>query len=260
MIRAVGFVLLFLLSHAPLLLLFPLSLSRFLLCVGLYSAGTLVILYLLFHPRSQLLVTNRSLVECNGRRYVSLTFDDGPTLLRTPELLEVLKRSNVQATFFVIGREAERYPELLQRAVADGHLIANHTYTHPLLFCFLTPRRLRCEIEKGQEAIQKVCGHRPRYFRSPVGLRHPLLNLYLKQRELEYISWSIRSFDTLVTQPEAILNRILRRVAPGDIILLHDNATAGVMLNILPRLINELKERGFEFVTVRANQPAAVPA
>ena len=261
-IRAVGFVVLFLLTHASLLLLFPFNLSRFLLFVAWYGAGTLVILYLLFHPRCQWLVTNRSKVECNGRRCVSLTFDDGPSPLHTPELLEILRKSNVQATFFVIGKEAERFPDLLHRVAADGHLIANHTYSHPLLFCFLAPWRLRREIEKGQEAIEKIWGRRPRYFRSPVGLRHPLLDLYLEQAKLEYISWTIRSFDTLVPQPEVILKRILKRVAPGDIILLHDNASAGagLMLNVLPRLINELKGRGFEFVPVGALQPAAVPA
>lgn len=261
-IRAVGFVGLFLLTHAALLLLFPWSLSRFLLFVAWYAAGTFVMLYLLFHPRSQWLVTNRSRVECNGRRCVSLTFDDGPSPAHTSELLEILRKANVQATFFVIGREAERFPELLHGVAADGHLIANHTYSHPILFCFLTPWRLRREIEKGQEAIEKICGQRPRYFRSPVGLRHPLLNWYLEQAKLEYISWTIRSFDTLVAQPEVILKRILKRVAPGDIILLHDNASAGagLMLDVLPRLIDELKGRGFEFVPVGALQPAAVPA
>jgi peptidoglycan/xylan/chitin deacetylase (PgdA/CDA1 family) len=262
LIRAAGFVVLFLLTHASLFLLFPFSPWRFLLFVAWYGAGTVIMLYLLFHPRCQWLVTNRSQVECNGRRCVSLTFDDGPNSLHTPKLLEILRRSNVQATLFVIGREAERYPELLHRAVADGHLIANHTYSHPALFCFLTPGRLRREIEKGQEAIEGICGNRPRHFRSPVGLRHPLLNLYLEEAELEYISWTIRSFDTLLPQPEAILNRVLRQVSPGDIILLHDNGGAGsaAMLDILPRIIEELKGRGFEFVTVEATQPAAVPA
>jgi peptidoglycan/xylan/chitin deacetylase (PgdA/CDA1 family) len=261
-IRAVGFVILFLLTHASLLLLFHFSFSRFLLFVAFYSAGTLLMLYLLFHPRSQWLVTNRSRVDSNGRRCVSLTFDDGPNPLRTPRLLEVLRKSNVQATFFVVGKEVEQYPELVHRAIADGHLIANHTYSHPVLFCFLTPWRLRSEIEKGQDAIERICGHRPCYFRSPVGLRHPLLSLYLEQARLEYVSWTIRSFDTLVPQAEAILDRILRRVTPGDIILLHDNASAGseVMLDVLPRMIDKLKERGFEFVPVGAVQPSAVTA
>jgi len=257
MMRAAGFLSLLLLTHGALLILFPFSVARLLLALAWYSAGTLTMLYLLFHPRNQWLVTNRSRVPCAGSRCVSLTFDDGPTMLRTPALLEILRKTNVPATFFVIGKEAERCPELLRRAQADGHVIANHTYSHPLLFCFLMPRRLRREIEQGQEVIERICGERPRYFRSPVGLRHPLLNLYLQQASLEYISWSIRSYDTVIRRPEVILKRILGNVASGDIILLHDNQAAGAMLEALPRLIHELKRRGFEFVSVGTNQVAA---
>jgi peptidoglycan/xylan/chitin deacetylase (PgdA/CDA1 family) len=260
MIRAAAFVALLLVTHISLLFLLPFSLSRFVLFFGVYASGTLLTLYLLFHPRNQWLVTNRSCVECNGRRCVSLTFDDGPTSLRTLELLDILRESNVQATFFVIGKRAEEHPELLQRVVADGHIIGNHTYSHPVLFCFLMPWRLRREIEQGQEAIERICGHRPRYFRSPVGLRHPLLNLYLREANLEYVSWRIRSFDTLAKQPGPVLRRILRRVAPGDIVLLHDNVAAGVTLEVLPQLIRELKQRGFEFVPVGSNQAAPVTA
>jgi len=260
MIRASAFTLLLLLTHAALLILLPFTLARFLVGFGLYTIGTLTALYLLFHPRNQWLVKNRSRVECDGRRCVSLTFDDGPTMLRTPELLEILRASNVQATFFVIGKQAEQHPELLERAVAEGHLIANHTYSHPLHFCFLSPAQLRREIQKGQEAIEKICGFRPRYFRSPVGLRHPLLNLYLKRASLEYISWRIRSFDTLSKRPEAVLKRITDHVTPGDIVLLHDNTAAAVTLEILPKLIYELRARGFEFVPVGCDQPAPVAA
>jgi peptidoglycan-N-acetylglucosamine deacetylase len=259
-IRAAAFTILFLATHACLLILFPFSLLHLILGGGLYSAGTLLTLYLLFHPRNQWLVENRSRVECDGQPCVSLTFDDGPTSLRTPGLLDILRESNVQATFFVIGKQAEQHPELLRRAVAEGHLIGNHTYSHPSLFCFLTPVRLRREIERGQETIERICGYKPRYFRSPVGLRHPLLNLYLKQANLEYVSWRIRSFDTLAKQPEAVLKRIFRRVGPGDIILLHDNAAAGVTLNVLPDLIRELSRQGFEFVTVGSHQAAPVTA
>ena len=260
MIRAAAFTILFLLTHACLLLLYPFSVSHFILGAGLYSTGTLLTLYLLFHPRNQWLVTNRSRVECRGQRCISLTFDDGPTSLRTPQVLEILRKSNVQATFFVIGKQAEQHPELLRRAVADGHLIGNHTYSHPALFCFLMPGRLRREIEQGQETIERICGYKPRYFRSPVGLRHPLLNLYLKQSNLEYISWRIRSFDTLAKRPEAILRRIYRGVTPGDIVLLHDNAAASATLEALPQLIHELKQRGFEFVPVGSTHAAPVTA
>lgn len=134
----------------------------------------------------------------------------------------------------------------------EGHLIANHTYSHPSLFCFLTPRRLREEIEKGQEAISRICGVRPRYFRSPVGLRHPLLDLYLGRAGLEYISWRVRAFDTFVQQPHVLRRRIIDKVAPGDIVLLHDNGGPGtaVMLDVLPGVIDEIKERGLECVLV----------
>lgn len=260
MIRAAAFTTLLLLTHAALLLLFPFSHIRLALGGGLYSAGTILSLYLLFHPRNQWLVTNRSRVECNGQRCISLTFDDGPTLLRTPELLDILRESNVRATFFVVGKQAEKHPELLRRAVDEGHLIGNHTYSHSALFCFLMPRRLRREIEQGQETIERICGYRPRYFRSPVGLRHPFLNLYLKQANLEYVSWRIRSFDTLAKRPEAVLRRIYRRVTPGDIVLLHDNAAAAVTLKVLPELIRELRQRGFEFVPVGSHQTAPVIA
>jgi len=91
--------------------------------------------------------------------------------------LRILREKDVKATFFVIGERAEEQAELLARISAEGHLIANHTYSHPSLFCFLTPSRLRNEIEKGQEAIHRICGVRPRFFRAPVGLKHPLLEL-----------------------------------------------------------------------------------
>lgn len=260
MIRAIAFLLLLVLTHASLLFVFPFSLTRFAVFFGLYAGGTLLTLYLLFHPRNQWLVTNRSRVECHGRCCVSLTFDDGPTSLRTSQLLDILREANVQATFFVIGKQAEKHPDLLRRAVAEGHAIGNHTYSHPSLFCFLTPAQLRSEIERSQEVIKRICGQQPHYFRSPVGLRHPLLNLYLKQARLEYVSWRIRSFDTLSRRPETVLNRIFRRVSPGDIILLHDNAAAEVTLDILPQLIRELRNRGFEFTPVGSNEPAAVTA
>jgi peptidoglycan/xylan/chitin deacetylase (PgdA/CDA1 family) len=207
-------------------------------------------LYLLFYPRSQWLVVNRSRVSCSDRPCVALTFDDGPSFRHTRRLLEILKNKGIKATFFVVGKRAEKESELLQRIREDGHLIANHTYSHPALFCFLTPRRLREEIEQGQDVIHRICGVRPLYFRSPVGLRHPLLELYLERAGLEYVSWRVRAFDTFVQKPEALRHRIIKKIAPGDIILLHDNNGPGVevMLDMLPGLIDELRDRGFECV------------
>jgi peptidoglycan-N-acetylglucosamine deacetylase len=256
MARSALFLLLFCATNASLALLYPFSLSRLLLVTILYALGTGVMLYLLFNPRNQWLVDNRSQVERNG--CVALTFDDGPDPVDTPRLLDLLLEKNVKATFFVVGQRAERHPEIVRRAWEEGHLIGNHTWSHRALFCFLTPRRLRSEIERGSECIGRICGTKTRYFRSPVGLRHPLLRSVLKGAGLEYISWRIRSYDTMIRNPNFLARRILSNVASRDIILMHDRLPKGahVMLEILPGVIDELKERGFEFVLAGSRETA----
>src|SRR5579864_2217566 len=166
------------------------------LFIAVLGLTTLSIVYLLFHPRNQWLVANRSRVEgacVNGRRCVALTFDDGPDPVYTPKLLDLLREKGVKATFFVIGKHTDQHPEIVRRAWAEGHLIGNHTWSHYPLFCFLMPGRLRAEIERCTESIRRSCGSPPHLFRSPVGLRHPLLAPYLENAGLEYISWSIRT-------------------------------------------------------------------
>jgi peptidoglycan/xylan/chitin deacetylase (PgdA/CDA1 family) len=252
MIRAAIFLLVISLTQASLLLAYPLTPRSFLLAGSLYTAGSLVSLYLVFHPRNQWLVDNRSRVVCNGRPCVALTFDDGPDPATTPRVLDMLREKQVRATFFVVGKRAERHPELVRRALAEGHLVENHTWSHPSLFCFLTPGRLRAEIEQCAETVARIGGRRPRYFRSPVGLRHALLRPYLRRAGLEYISWQTRGYDTLNVKSGTLAGRILNRVMPGDIVLLHDYRAGGVdvLLGVLPRIIDELRTRGFDFVRV----------
>ena len=258
MARPAIFLLLFLATNASLALLYPFTLSRLLLTLFLYGAGTLLTLYLLFHPRNQWLVDNRSRVD--GAGCVALTFDDGPNPVDTPKLLDLLREKNVKATFFVVGKRADQYPEIVRRAWDEGHLIANHTWSHDHLFCFLTPSRLRAEIERGTETVRRICGFRPHLFRSPVGMRHVLLQSYLTDAGLEYVSWSIRTRDTLTADSSVLARRILRQAASGDIILLHDHLPRGahVMLEALPRVIDELRKRGFEFVLAGPRENAAV--
>lgn len=257
MARSAIFFLLFLATNAALALLYPFSLSRFLLALSIYAVGTLLMLYLLFHPRNQWLVANRSRVD--GTHCVALTFDDGPDPVDTPRLLDLLREKGVKATFFVVGNRADQYPEIVRRAWAEGHLVGNHTWSHYSLFCFLMPCRLRAEIERGSESVRRICGARPRFFRSPVGLRHPLLGPYLKDAELEYVSWSIRTRDTLTANSSVLAQRILSKAASGDIILLHDHLPAGAdaMLEALAQVIDGLRQRGFEFVLAGPRDDAA---
>lgn len=262
MFRAAIFLLTLTLTQASLLLLFPLTLRSFLLAGSLYTAGTLLSLYLLFHPRNRWLVDNRSQVVCHGRPCVALTFDDGPNPATTPRVLDILHEKQVRATFFVVGKRAEQHPELVRRALAEGHLVENHTWSHPSLFCFLTPGRLRSEIGKCTEILQRIGGRRPRYFRSPVGLRHALLRPYLRRAGLEYISWQVRSRDTLNVKSGTLTGRILNKVMPGDIVLLHDHRAGGVdvLLGVLPKVIDELRARGFDFVRVDSGEPCTALA
>jgi peptidoglycan/xylan/chitin deacetylase (PgdA/CDA1 family) len=256
MARSALFLFLFCATNASLALLYPFSLARLLLATALYALGTGVMLYLLFHPRNQWLVANRSQVERDG--CVALTFDDGPDPVDTPRLLDLLREKGVKATFFVVGQRADRHPEIVRRAWEEGHLIANHTWSHRPLFCFLSPRHLRSEIERGNDCIERICGVRTRYFRSPVGLRHPLLRFELQRAGVEYVSWRIRSYDTIIENSAFLARRILSQVASRDIILMHDRLPKGthVLLEALPGVIDELKERGFKFVLVGSRESA----
>jgi len=252
MARAAGFVLLFVVTNSSLLLLFPFSLGRFLLVGALFGGGTAVMLVLLFDPSSRFLLDHRTDVPCPSGPCVALTFDDGPSSEITPQVLDILRDKDAKATFFLVGRKVEQHPDLARRMAREGHAIGNHTYSHPPLFCFLSPRRLREEIERAQEAIGRVTGAAPRHFRSPVGLRHPILKLALRRAALDLVLWRLRTYDTLSPKPEALRRRILDRVRPGAIVLLHDRRGPGAaaMLAALPDVIDGLRARGYRLVTV----------
>jgi peptidoglycan/xylan/chitin deacetylase (PgdA/CDA1 family) len=250
--KAAGFVLFSALTNASLLLLFPFSVRRLLLVAFLYGSGTAVTLVILFHPRNRWLLDHRTVVPCPGRPCVALTFDDGPSPEVTPRVLDILRDKEAPATFFLVGRQVDLHPELARRARGEGHAVGNHTYSHPPLFCFLSPRRLREEIARAQDAIERVTGTRPRHFRSPVGLRHPILERALEREALELVLWQLRTYDTRALTPETLRRRILDRARPGSIVLLHDRSGPGAsaMLAALPEVIDGLRERGFELVTV----------
>jgi peptidoglycan/xylan/chitin deacetylase (PgdA/CDA1 family) len=233
-------------------LLLPFTATRFLVTAVLYAAGTAAMLVMLFHPRNRWFLHPQTDVPCRDRPCVALTFDDGPSPDVTVQVLEILREKNAKATFFVVGRQIERHPELVRRAVAEGHVVANHTYSHPPLFCFLSPRRLREEIAHTQDVIAGVAGVRPRHFRSPVGLRHPLLKAALARENLVLVLWRLRTYDTRRATRDGLRRRILERVRPGAIVLLHDRPGPGMaaMVTALPDVIDALRDRGYDFVTV----------
>jgi len=189
---------------------------------------------------------------CSGNRSkkrVALTFDDGPDPRSTPPLLELLRAEKIQAAFFCIGRRVDENPELAARIIREGHLVENHSYAHSNCTNFYGRSRLRAELRQAQQAIEKACGAGPKYFRPPVGLSNPNTFRAARDLNLKVIGWSIRSLDTVIAQPEKILARIRRGLAPGAIILLHDgNIPAEKLVTTVKSLLDTLGGLGYEVV------------
>jgi peptidoglycan/xylan/chitin deacetylase (PgdA/CDA1 family) len=252
MVKALAFVLFFVATNASVALLFPPTTIRVLAFLIICGTGNAIMIAVLFFPGVGWLAVAQTSLPSGAGRSIALTFDDGPTAEVTPKILDVLRAKGVRATFFFVGSRVEANPELVRLVRREGHVIGNHTYSHPPLFCFLTPGRLRDELGRGQDAIRQATGEVPTLFRSPVGLRHPLLEPALARIGLGFVLWSIRTYDTRPQTVDSLRQRILDRVRPGSIVLLHDRRGRGsaVMLDVLPDLIDQLRARGYSLVTV----------
>ncbi len=208
----------------------------------------------------------RRLTGVAAAGFVALTFDDGPDPEITPAVLDLLEKRNARASFFCVGHRAEASPQLVPEIVRRGHRVENHSHRHLNLFCFLGPRAAGREIDRAQEVLTGQAGERPAYFRAPAGLRNPWLAGVLAARGLALVSWTRRGFDTASADPEVVLRRLTRRLAAGDILLLHDRArrTVGhglpVVLAVLPRLLDELERRGLAAVALPAPRHGDAPA
>ena len=186
----------------------------------------------------------------SGDKLVALTFDDGPHKFRTDEILDVLKKYNVKATFFVVGTMAREYPHLIKRELSEGHEIGNHTYSHYNLKK-LNNATLEREIELTEEAIFEVCEYRPRLFRPPEGWCNENIASVAGNMDYDVILWNIDTLDWAHTDSKKIFECVKTNIKPGSIILFHDyvsgkSPTREALEMIIPSLISE----GYRFVTV----------
>ena len=184
------------------------------------------------------------------RREVWLTIDDGPDPRDTPRLLDLLRRHNARATFFVIGRKVRQQPELVQAVLPAGHQLANHSETHPAgAFWCLPAGRLAREVDAGAQTLLEITGQSPRLFRAPAGMANGFLHGLLRERGLRLIGWSARGYDGLRQDPEAIVTDLLSTVEPGAILLLHEGKVDGrgnsVSLPVIERLLARLTTEGY---------------
>ena len=189
---------------------------------------------------------------CSGagtRRYVALTFDDGPDAGSTPALLDLLREEKLSAAFFAIGKRVAANPELAARIVREGHLLENHSYAHSNFTNFFPLPRLHAELAQTQAAIAQATGTAPRCFRPPMGLSNPRIFRAARGLGLSVVGWNARGLDTQIADPQRIVARITRQLKPGGIILLHDgNIPAARLVLTVKLLLANLHERGYEIV------------
>jgi len=221
--------------------------------IVLGCAGALA--YACIIPSSQVFapVVNRGPA---ASRSVVLTFDDGPAPPFTERVLDILGEHRISATFFLCGKNVERHPEVARRIVREGHTIGNHTYSHPFLFA-RSRRFIASEIDRAQEAIERVTGVRPTLFRPPYGARWFGLMPVLRQRGLKMVMWSVAGFDWKY-KTQAIISATTRGIHPGAVILLHDgheHAPAGGIdqsstVEALPAVIEAMSQAGLTFAPI----------
>lgn len=211
-------------------------------------------------PRSQVLGPNWVTLPpaAAARREIALTIDDGPDPLVTPQVLALLDRHDAKATFFCVGERILRHPELCREIVRRGHAIENHTQHHSPLFAFFGPFRARRELLAAQQTLRDLAGSPALFFRPPAGIRSPILHPVLVDLGLQHASWTRRGFDTRQADPKRVLEKLLRGLKAGDILLLHDGNAARtasgtpVILEVLPKLLDEIAQAGLRPVTLRA--------
>lgn len=194
---------------------------------------------------------------------VSITFDDGPNPHATPLILDVLEREQVSATFFVLGRHADRWPDLVRRMADEGHQLANHGYWHRKLHR-RTPGYVREDLTRGTESVLRASGvDALHHFRAPHGFRNPWVTPIAASLGQQTVGWSLGVWDSARPGAEEIANRALAGSGPGSILLLHDgdgydeDGDRLQTAEALPMIITGLRERGVRFETLPVSPHSA---
>ncbi|HSD15145.1 MAG TPA: polysaccharide deacetylase family protein [Flavobacterium sp.] len=186
---------------------------------------------------------------------IAISFDDGPHPM-TEKVLDLLKKYNAKATFFCIGSQIEKHPDIFKRIVSEGHTVGNHSYSHSNRFGFFSTQKVVEELIQTNAIIERFSGKKALYFRPPFGVTNPNIARAVAKTNHYVIGWNNRSLDTVIDDETKILERIKNRLAPGGIILLHDTSLKTV--NVLEQLLLFLQSEKYECVTIDAllNLPA----
>lgn len=180
--------------------------------------------------------------------YIALTFDDGPQPTLTPKLLDILKEKGIKATFFVIGENAAANPEILQREVAEGHEIGNHSWNHQA-FTKAKGSGVTMQVEQTNAAVANAIGKKPAIVRPPYGATNTAISKRLNgEYGLKVVMWDVDPLDWKIRNSDHVMSEILKSTKAGSIILSHDIHATTVAA--MPATIDALLAKGFKFVTV----------
>lgn len=213
-----------------------------------YLSGLLFVFLLIQSIGAYFIQFNFHLTSINSlattEKKVLLTFDDGPHNPNTTKVLAVLKKYDVKAFFFIIGKNIEGNETILKQIVDEGHQVGNHSYTHAFWFDVWSTKKVTADIAACQQLINAYQAS-PQLFRPPYGVTNPNIAKAVKTLNLQSVGWNIRSYDTSKKDIEKITQRILAQLKPGAIILLHDRLE--YMPQLLEKLIPAIKEKGYAF-------------
>jgi len=192
----------------------------------------------------------------SGTRQLALTYDDGPNDPHTFRLLDVLSRHNVHATFFLIGRYVQQRPDIVRELVKAGHVVGNHTFTHPLL-TLKRADEVRRELTDCRKAIEDAIGQYSNLFRPPFGGRRPAVLRIARSLGLQPIMWNVTGYDWNAPPAAAIERKVEKQIRGGDVILLHDGghkqmgADRSQTVLATDHMLSRYKFQQYEFVTIQ---------
>jgi peptidoglycan-N-acetylglucosamine deacetylase len=214
--------------------------------IAILAASHALFLYPTLRPNVQWFGPVITRFETRARE-VWLTIDDGPTD-DTPAILDLFAKTNLKATFFLKGSLAAQRPDLVRSILAGGHTIGNHSHTHPsaTFWCLPSPP-IAEEIDQCNAVLST-----PRDFRAPVGMKNPAVHPLLAARDMRLIGWSVRGFDSVRSNPDQVAARIMSRVAPGAIIVMHQGWPHS--LRCIQRVVDEIQKNGYSFVIPSDNR------
>ncbi len=178
------------------------------------------------------------------KKKVALTFDDGPHPVYTPEMLDLLKEKNIKVTFFLLGEQVEKYPDIVKRMNDEGHLIGNHSYKHEQL-SKLSSVQACSQVNRTNELIYAITGKYPEYLRPPFGDWKDRLDCEVNMIE---VLWNVDTLDWSSQNKDKVVSKVMKNVEEGDIILMHDSYESTVKATA--EIIDRLQKDGYEFVTV----------